>query len=86
MLALYVSSPVQELKYVGQIEDVVPVREFDGIDDTLKQQNDGKYVITLSDVIELEDAIPFGEGEANVRGMTYTTMSTLKQAATIDDL
>jgi hypothetical protein len=86
MLALYVSSPIQKVKYVGQIEDVVPVREFTGIDDTLKQQNDGKYVIKLSEVVELEDAIPFGEGEANVRGMTYTTLSTLKEVSTIDDL
>ena len=86
MLALYVSSPVQELKYIGRIEDVVPVREFSGIDDTLKQQNDGKYVVTLSEVVELEDAIPFGEGEANVRGMTYTTLRILKEATTIDDL
>jgi hypothetical protein len=86
MLALYVSSPVQEVKYVGRIEDVIPVREVTGIDDTLRQQNDGKYVVTLSEVVELEDAIPFGEGEANVRGMTYTTLSTLKGASTIDDL
>lgn len=86
MLALYVSSPIQEVKYVGQIEDVVPVREFKGIDDTLRQQNDGKYVITLSEVVELEDPIPFGEGEANVRGMTYTTTGELKEASTIDDL
>jgi hypothetical protein len=86
MLALYVSSPVQEVKYVGKIEDVVPVREFAGIDDTLKQQNDGKYVVTLSEVVELADAIPFGDGEANVRGMTYTTLGTLKDATTIDDL
>ncbi|UWG47425.1 RecB family restriction endonuclease, SeqA-likeprotein [Halanaeroarchaeum sp. HSR-CO] len=86
MLALYVSSPVQEVKYVGEIEDVVPVREFSGIDDTLRQQNDGKYVITLSEVVELEDAIPFGEGEATVRGMTYTTLGKFKEATTIDDL
>ena len=86
MLALYVSSPVQAVKYIGHIEDMVPVREFTGIDDTLKQQNDGKYVITLSEVAELEDAIPFGEGEANVRGMTYTTLYNLKEATTIDDL
>lgn len=86
MLALYVSSPVQEVKYMGKIEDVIPVRDFTGIDDTLRQQNDGKYVITLSEVIELKDAIPFGEGEATVRGMTYTTLSKLKEATTIDDL
>jgi hypothetical protein len=86
MLALYVSSPVQEVKYIGEIEDVVPAREFTGIDDTLRQQNDGKYVITLSEVVELEDAIPFGEGEATVRGMTYTTLGKLKEATTIDDL
>lgn len=85
-LALYVSSPIQEIKYFGQIEDVVPAREFPGIDDTLRQQNDGKYVARLSEIVELEDPIPFGEGEANVLGMTYTTVKNIKTAETIDDL
>lgn len=85
-LALYISSPVQEVKYVARIDRVVPAREFGGIDDTLKQQNDGKYVLDLSEIKELDDPIPFGRGEANVLGMTYTTMGRLKEANTVDDL
>lgn len=85
-MALYISSPVQKLKYVGKIERVVPVREFGGIDEATKQQHDGRYVLDLENVIELEDPLPFGDGKANVRGLTYTTLGRIKNADTIDDL
>lgn len=85
-LALYVSAPVQEVKYIGKIEDVFPAREFTDADETLRQQNDGKHVVTFSELYEFEDPIPFGIGEANVQGMTYTTLGKLKSADTIDDL
>jgi hypothetical protein len=45
-----------------------------------------KKVVTFSELYELEEPIPLGESSHRMQGLLYTTLGTVKEATTTDDL
>jgi len=90
-VVMYVTDDVREVKYIGQVEDVVDpgdaelIREPTDYKDAAKIA-DGKKVITFKSgsLYELEDPIPFESKYP--QGLRYTTLEKLRTAETTDDL
>lgn len=88
-LAIYVTKPVQEVKYFGEIEEIIdPKRERSPVENFDKHStySEGKELLLLKEesLRELENPIPF-EGK-NIFGPRYTTLDKLRKATTTEDL
>jgi len=87
-LAMYVTKPVQEVKYFGEIEKIIdPGKEESPIDNLEKHNySEGYKLILLKEgsLRELENPILFGEDI--IQNLRYTDLEKLKKASTTDDL
>lgn len=56
------------------------------IQESKYQYGERKKVVTFSELYELEEPIPLGESSHRMQGLLYTTLGTVKEATTTDDL
>lgn len=87
---IYLTAPFGHIRYLGVVDDIVPADEFIANNDIPQEKHkydEGKKVVSFSDLYELETPIPLGdESPYRMQGLLYTTLGNVKSAATTDDL
>lgn len=91
--ALYVTAPVQEIRVVARLKDVVPAPEWRESVGKLSERafshfNPDKLVVRFDPqhVYELKDPIPFRKGDPHVQGLRYASLESFIRAKTVGDL
>jgi len=88
-LAIYVTKPVQEIKYFGEIEDIIDPKDerspVENLDKHSTYSKEKELLLLKEDSLrELENPISF-EGK-KIMGPRYTTLDKLRNARTTADL
>lgn len=88
-LALYISRSRKEIQYIGRISEIVDVTDSNLRENLARFMDveEGDQVVEFSDVVKLEDPIPFtGDFDGLIRGLRYTTPEKFLKAEGTEDL
>lgn len=92
-IAMYVSDPVSEIKYIGKTREIVPVNEIESeLKSSVKKYTSKVGGATANKLVrfeknslyELRDPIPFKN--KHPRSLRYATIKKLRNATTTDDV
>jgi len=89
---MYVTSPVQEVRFFAEVDDIVPAREAELSKpvesyDSIAHFDSDKKVVTFKSgsLYELKDPIPYGGGKTPY-SLRYTDLQSFRNAKTTDDI